>query len=194
MLKSNYKKVNLFLMKYERELENPIIKSFLEKKENFKMLEQSICHPQLKNRENLDKAFQEFYAEVRLTHYLSMLLKFYAQKYYVKTTKHFNHYQLIMDKPQESGISFAELVSSDEEIIDIFLKTSNNLIDFIKDQKLCQIINSLTTKQQQILNLSFVYQFSHTEIGALLGVSQQYVSKTYQKILNKIRTLYGEAI
>ena len=46
---------------------------------------------------------------------------------------------------------------------------------------------SLTEKQKQIINLVYIKGFSDTEIGQLLNISQQAVSKTHKKALKNIR-------
>ncbi|MGW6301862.1 hypothetical protein [Peribacillus butanolivorans] len=58
-----------FIKTNEDFLNNPVIKGFLSKKDNYRLFKQSICHPTQQNQELLDQAFQAFYFYVRFTAY-----------------------------------------------------------------------------------------------------------------------------
>jgi RNA polymerase sigma factor (sigma-70 family) len=197
MLDENGGKMKAFLENYKEELENPVIKNFLKQEENYNLLVQAISCPNNENKERLNVEFQEYYAVIRLTHYISMMIHHYARDYYLRLKKNSNFHQLILDKPSKEGDSSAatlvELLGKDNgEVMDILLGNSKSLLEVITDQKLFKLFKELSERQQLILNLFFIYQMNLTEISKVLGISQQAVSKTFNKTLEKLKSLMEE--
>jgi RNA polymerase sigma factor (sigma-70 family) len=57
----------------------------------------------------------------------------------------------------------------------------------IENAKLYHAVQSLTPKQKQILNASYLLNMTDTEIAAREGVSQQSISKTRKRALRNLK-------
>ncbi|MDX8046527.1 sigma-70 family RNA polymerase sigma factor [Gracilibacillus sp. S3-1-1] len=180
-------------------LENKVVRSFLEKKENLVLLMNVLCNPSKENEDELDRAFKYFYFNIRFTSYISSALYFNAINFDKKYKKIRDRFPLTMDNlvGDENGETFKEMIKDDnsEIKIDVFLK-SENIIDYLEDSLLSESVKRLTDRQKEILYLAYVKQLTDTEIGIVLHKSQQAVSKTHKKALktinNSLKKMKGE--
>ncbi|MCM3006828.1 sigma-70 family RNA polymerase sigma factor [Priestia koreensis] len=182
-------KVEKFKLKNKNFLENKIIKSFLEKIEHNELFAEVICNPTKENEERLDEAFKRFYFNIRFTSYISSAIYFNAINFDKKSRKMNHRNPLTVDMPignEEDGTFKDLIVDTTADIqIDNILQ-SERIIDYLENPTLCDAIRSLTQKQQEVLNLAFVYNLSDTKIGMLTSKSQQSVSKIRKKALQEI--------
>ncbi|MED4205805.1 sigma-70 family RNA polymerase sigma factor [Neobacillus mesonae] len=182
------------ILVYQAELLNPIIQSFLRNKTNYDLFVKSICFPTNENHIKLDRAFQQFYGEIRLIHYISKHLTHYSWHFYQKEKKEYEYHLYTFDQPikEESNMySLGSLISDgNNEVIDSILIQSKSLMDHVQDPKLYRALQRLTIKQRKALELYYLYNLTHTEIGKILQVSQQAVSKMINNALRKLRIYY----
>ncbi|MEK4539167.1 sigma factor-like helix-turn-helix DNA-binding protein [Peribacillus sp. FSL K6-1552] len=181
-----------FIKTNEDFLNNPVIKGFLSKKDNYRLFKQSICHPTQQNQELLDQAFQAFYFYVRFTAYVSSTLYFHGINLDKKFQKVNNRFPLTLDQPvnDDSEVSLKDLVRHNED----FEIESENILDYIIDPNLYKGIQNITPNQKRILYLVYIKNFTDSEVGILLKKTQQAVSKSRNKALIKLRRYMNEKL
>lgn len=182
-------KITLYKQKNKEFLTNKVIQSFLEQEENEKLFLDAICNPTNENKLKLDHAFKMYYFNIRFTSYISSALYFNAINFDKKHRKIQERHPLTVDKPvgeKEEG-TFKDLIcdTTSEIKVDNILQ-SEDIVDYIENPLLCEAVRSLTETQNEILNLAYIRGLSDTEIGLILGKSQQAVSKTHKKALKNI--------
>jgi RNA polymerase sigma factor (sigma-70 family) len=170
---------NRFFMK------NPLIKQFLSKNKNYELFENSICYPTLQNKEKLELAFKAFYFYIRFISYVSSTLHFHGinSDKKIRTRKH--RFPLLLDKSvsEDTELTYKDLAIYYED----FEVKSNNILDYIIDPNLYKAIERLTSNQREILYLVYIEKLTDAEVGSFMGKSQQAVSKSRKKALEKIR-------
>ncbi|MCA0174574.1 sigma-70 family RNA polymerase sigma factor [Bacillus sp. RAR_GA_16] len=179
-----------FFSRFEKELTNPLLRGFFQSEDHSLLLVRLLCFPTYENIVVLNEAFRRFYMEKQVTGYLSKLIHHQARDYTSKYKKDKEACSTTLDQPLKADATstFLDLVCSEEdECIDILLNTMTTLQQHVSRPALYEALNNLTHRQQVILNLYFLKDFTHREIGDYLGISQQSVSKTYQKALSHLR-------
>lgn len=171
-------------------LENTIVKSFLMREKNQKLLVQVICEPTEENKKLIDNEFKKFYFDVRFTSYISTILYFNAINFDKRHRKMLNRQPLTVDQPikdDTSSTSFnAMLVDAEMEIQVEDILRSDNIEDYITNPVLYEAIQSLTEKQKEVISLAYVKGLTDTEISKVLNKSQQAVSKIHKTALKSI--------
>lgn len=184
---------NKFIAENELIFRNRLIKSFLLKKENYFLLNQSIRHPTPETNNALDKAFQDHFAEIRLISQLSNELRRHAIRYDKKVNLYRRSQLLILDQPihdeTENNTSFKDVIKDKHAIPvdEAALENNQDLQCYLENPTLFQAFSSLTSRQKQILNQAYLLKMSDTEIAAKEGVSQQSISKTRNRALRELR-------
>src|SRR5699024_1094060 len=145
-----------FQQKYYKLFKQPIIKSFLQDDENWKLTKQAICHPTKRNMQKVDDAFQTFYENVRILTYLSNLIYYNAINFDKHRKKHYSREMLTLDQPlqTEEGSRYTHkdmLYQPMPDMDDMIVHET--IADYIEDFKLYQAIQVLTAKQQKVLTL-----------------------------------------
>jgi RNA polymerase sigma factor (sigma-70 family) len=187
---------NGFIQQYHHELSNQVIENFLSVTEYYQLFVDAVCFPTPRHRKQLDEAFRKFYAEIRLIHYISKLISRVSRDCYQKEKKQ-NRKRLILHNLNRDDQAVKEgweqrLPGKEEEAIDIIVRNTKSLLDSVSDPFLYQALQQLTKRQLDILELYFLYNFTHAEIGQVLGISQQSVSKSYNRALHTLREIYKE--
>ena len=174
-----------FIRENEEFLNNPVIKAFLSKEENYQLFKKSICYPTLQNQELLDQAFRAFYFYFRFTTYVSSTLYFYGINLDKKIRETNYRFPVTLDQPidDNSEIYHKDLAEHYED----FEIESDNLLDYIINPDLYKVLQGITSNQRKILYLVYVKGFTDSEVGILLNKSQQAVSKSRSKAMKKIR-------
>lgn len=189
---SEYTWAKKFIAENELIFQNYLLQSFLLKKENYSLLNQSIRYSTSDANKALDRAFQEHFAELRLISQLSNELRRHAIRYDQKINLYRNRQPLILDQPineeETPSPSLVDIIKNgDTSPLDQALKNSLDLEAHIEDPALYQAILSLTPRQKHILTASYLLNMSDTEIAAKDGVSQQSISKTRNKALEILK-------
>lgn len=68
----------------------------------------------------------------------------------------------------------------------------HTLEDHMSSDFLFSAWEKLTKKQQHVLDLSFVYGYTDTEIGEMFNQSQQSISRLKQRALQRMRHWYAQ--
>jgi RNA polymerase sigma factor (sigma-70 family) len=189
------KRFSSFFLQFEKELANPLLRGFFQSENHSLLLVRLLSYPTYENMLCLNEAFRRFYMEKQVTGYLSKLIHHKARDYTRKYQKDKELCANTLDQPlkADTTFTFLDLVSSEEDdAIDVLLNAMTTLQQHVSRPGLYTALNSLTNRQQVILNLYFLKNYSHREIGDVLGISQQSVSKTYQKALSHLRETLKE--
>lgn len=182
-----------FIAENEVIFSNYLVQSFLIKKENCFLLNQSLRYSTSDTNKALDQAFQEHFAELRLISLLSNELRRHAIRYDQKFNLYRRPQLLILDQPihEDGSISIVDVIPNDHapSVEEAVLKNSKCLECHIENPILYHAILSLTPKQKHILNASYLFNMTDTEIAAKEGVSQQTISKTRNKALRNLKKI-----
>lgn len=178
--------------KHHKLLSNPVMKDFLKEEEHLRQFVQAICFPTNENKDRLNELFKQFYSEIRLIKYFSTILRNNSINYDKKQRKNKDRYPLILDQPVSYGdddhMTLASLIPSENTaIVYMLTENSSHLEEYIDHPQLYRALKQLTPNQKKIIELAYVQELKDTEIAKLLGVSQQSISKTHKKALNRIR-------
>lgn len=168
--------------------ENRLIRSFLAHPTNLILLQKVICEPTDENKLKLDRAFKSFYFNLRFTSYISSSIYFTAINFDKKHKKTQSRHPLTVDKPIGDGEegTFKDLITDNTvDMVDNVIQT-NHIQDYLEDPILIEAVDTLTNKQQEILYLSYVCNLSDTEISRMLKKSQQAISKSHKKAIEKM--------
>ena len=169
---------------------NQLLASFLGHPDYYAAYRLAMEDPTTENLERLDRFFKEFYFDIRFTSYISSTIYFNAINFDKRQRMQNSRHCLTLDAtiPEGNGISFAEMLCDAESStsLDAVLMDAS-LPDQVASTDLFAALQTLTTKQLQILELSYVNGLNDTEIGIALSKSQQTVSKTRKRALKSLR-------
>ncbi len=187
-----YECAKRFVAENEQIFQNNLMRTFLQKKENCYLLDQSIRCSTSDTNKALDQAFQEHVAELRLISQLSNELRRHAIRYDQKFNKYRKQQLLILDQPikkEDINTSMVDVLTNDltPPVDEAAIRNSQHLEYHIENLTLYYAILSLTPRQRYILNASYLFNMTDTEIAAKEGVSQQTISKTRNKALRKLK-------
>jgi len=170
---------------------NNLLQSFLDTEEHWRLLDQSIQNPTFETKMALDKAFQEHLSEIRLISQLSNNLRRYAIRYDQKMKRNQKRQLLILDQPatEDDGNTILDLMPDDSSIsiTEQVVENEKQLEGKIEDPELYRAIISLTPRQKSVLEASYLFHLTDTEIAAREGVSQQSITKTRNKALGNLK-------
>lgn len=180
-----------FKSKHDHALSNHVVQHFLCQQSNYQLFTTAICFPTEENWEKLDRAFRQFYTEIRFTNYIAKVIWRYARDLRIKSQRNEAHYLFILDQPIQKGESSTltykdQLADYSEED---FLE-GGSLLDQVADYHLQESLRQLTDKQLRVLESYYVYNITQKEMAHNLGVSQQSISKTMRSALDKLKGLY----
>lgn len=171
-------------------LKNDLVISFLKIPTNKEKYMETISNPSPENRKELDKLFKHFYFKIRFISHISSTLKFNSINFDKKLRLIQSRFSLTLDATihsNEGQETFLDLVA-DEQAEDYFsdIILNDNLDEYVISPILYDALNSLTKKQKEIISLAYAEGLSDTEIGRRLNKTQQTVSKTHKKALEKM--------
>ena len=185
-------RVEDYLIKFEKHLQNPVIKSFLDIQENMDLLAEVINNPTNLSKKKLDDTFREFYFKIRFTNYLSQAIYFNAINYDKKVKLFLERNKSILDCQINDGesVTLIDYLASKEwqEGQEVYID-STNIADHLTSYSLYQAIQLLTENQRQLLNLAYIYGLNDSEIAIYLNKSQQAVSRSHKNALKKLREI-----
>ncbi|WP_010647700.1 sigma-70 family RNA polymerase sigma factor [Oceanobacillus massiliensis] len=190
---SEYSWAKKFIEENELMFRNGLLQSFLHTKENWFLLDQSIRYSTSDAKRALDMAFREHLAEIRLISQLSNDLRRFAIRFDQKLNRDRQRQLLILDKPihdeEHTSISRVDLIADchARTVDQAVIENESLLEDKIENPALYNAIRSLTPRQKYILEASYLFNMTDTEIAARDGVSQQSISKTRNKALANIK-------
>lgn len=166
-----------------------IIQAFLKKERNRKLYLQVLHDPNPKNTRALDKAFQSFYFQIRFISYVSKNIYFHSINF-DKRRKKQNIVQLTLDQSLTEGedMTFKDfIIAESTDPFLQYLEKVNQIEEHIENIHLYHALKKLTNNQKNILYLSYGQNLSDTEIAKRLNKSQQAVSKSRKRAVEKLR-------
>jgi RNA polymerase sigma factor (sigma-70 family) len=184
--------VENYLTKFEKHLQNPVIKSFLDIQENMDLLVDVINNPSNVSKKKLDDTFREYYFKIRFTNYLSKAIYFNAINFDKKVNLFLDRNKSILDSQLKEGDNLTlidYLVSKEWQEGQEVWNDSSNIADHLTSYSLYKAIQLLTENQRQLLNLAYIYDLNDSEIAIYLNKSQQAVSRSHKKALKKLREI-----
>ncbi|MGY3186556.1 sigma-70 family RNA polymerase sigma factor [Lysinibacillus sp. TE18511] len=187
-MEKDNQKVEEFFYRNNKQVNNPIIKSFLSDSENLYLVQKAILYPTDSNKKLVDESFQSHYINVRKIKYVSNLIYFFSLDFDKKRRKLQKHTLLILDKglSEEGGTTAKEQIedaSNEKELENI---VGGGLLDNIEDEQLLKSLQKLTVKQLQVLEMIYVKDLTTKEIAQKLRTTPQNISNLHRKALNKL--------
>jgi RNA polymerase sigma factor (sigma-70 family) len=167
-----------------------IIQNFLKDKRNDDLYQCALQHPSQENMEALDKAFKEFYLQIRFTAYVAKNLYFHSINYDKKIKKNKEKMQLTLDQSITNGEegTFKDFIPADNtDPFTHVLQNVSDVEDHMTHPELYETVKQLTTNEKEVLYHYYFNELRDTDIGKLLNKSQQTVYKTRKKALEKLR-------
>ncbi|WIY58992.1 sigma-70 family RNA polymerase sigma factor [Bacillus arachidis] len=187
------KQIEDYLKKHRKRMNEPIVRNFLEKDENFNLFKNAIINPTLTNKKLLDQSFKAHYKQVKVFNYVSKLIHYYSIDFDKKVNLNKQRNLLNLDiTVEDNGGNQASihdvLTSSDED------ETYNNVIqeekylkNHLSDEVLLSEFNKLSKKQIKILNLFYLKEYTNREIAQMLGESEQTISYNHKSAIKKLK-------
>ncbi|MEO4052897.1 sigma-70 family RNA polymerase sigma factor [Solibacillus sp. CAU 1738] len=183
-------KYNEYKEKNKDFFNNKVILSFLKSPQNEKLLMKYICEPNRKNKKIIDETFRRFYFNIRFVSFVSSTLHFNAINYDKKVNKYTRANMLTIDSSEgyDQKFSFKDLIEDTSALEVLENSIYKEIKDYITEPQLYYAVTKLTNKQRQIIDLCYVYGLNDTEISQLLNKTQQSISKTHKKALEKLKS------
>ncbi len=168
-------------------MKDPFIRKFLSDDENYQLFQDYQENPTEETAEKLNRKFQWEITKNNATAYISKAIRTEAINFDREDRKYRRRFTLTLDRPAEEGDDHT-YKDDIESTMDLSDKVETRLEDIIKSYpSLGNAIGSLTVRQKRVLFLSFVEGLTEKEIAQKLRASQQAVSKSKRKALDKLR-------
>ncbi|MFJ7981373.1 sigma factor-like helix-turn-helix DNA-binding protein [Lysinibacillus xylanilyticus] len=187
-MEKDIQRVEEFFYRNQKQVNNPIIKSFLLDSQNLYLVQKAILYPTDINKKLVDESFQSHYKNVRKTKYVSSLIYFFSLDFDKKRRRLQNRTLLVLDKglSKDGGTTAKELIEDTSNEKKLNRIVGEGLLDNIGDEKLFNSLQKLTVKQLQILEMVYVKEFSIKEVAQTLQTTPQNISNLHRKALNKL--------
>lgn len=113
----------------------------------------------------------------------------YVKKTIINTIINFAKKEM---KKRQREVSLEVLFDIPDENTLPFFNSNNKIEELFEDEKLSQIVATLTEEQKTILQMSIIDGFNSKEIANKIGKSDSGVRKTLSRTLKYIRKKYEE--
>jgi RNA polymerase sigma factor (sigma-70 family) len=168
---------------------NPLLKCFLEEPENLRLF----CEG---DHEELERRFAEHYFEMRFLGFIRKHIHYEAQHLLRKSRAMHRQEPLWLNgtvgDEEGTGHETLDLVEDpDVSVEEKVVERTEALGDLTSNEALHAALQSLTEKQQLILQLLYVEGLTEQEAADVLGISQQAVNKSKRKSLAQLRRKIG---
>lgn len=179
-----------FMSNYEKALENPLIKNFLEVKDNYELVKNTLNYPTPQKIKEVDEVFKNYFYNVKMLSYISKLIHFFSIDYDKTINKFQDRFLLILDQPinqdGESNLTTKDIIESPEytSLDSIY---GSSLLDYIQNHELHSALLLLTKKQLEILELIYYKNFQLTEIAEIKNTTPQNISNQHRRALRALR-------
>ncbi|MFS0558711.1 sigma-70 family RNA polymerase sigma factor [Brevibacillus sp. 179-C9.3 HS] len=158
-----------------------LLDAFLAQVDNQQLYQRVLASPDdTQGIDELHRRFQEFYAELRLTKYISSIIHYTAIELAVRNRKLGN-----VCKPMDDMEKVADGVMS--TVNDSDQDDMGEWKDVLSDKRVLDAIHQLTEKEQKVITLLYLKNLRESGAANLLGISQQAVSKAKKRALEKLR-------
>lgn len=173
---------------YSHSFNNPLIRSFLDDYDHLCALQNYIISPTQKNKNALDKIFQEFYTRIMITNYLSKTLYWASVNFDKKVRSSKKRFLPIPYGAQVEDHNPSKYLSSENNVEAEVLDAYNLPLDKkIENSSLREGFNKLTKRQKEVLQHIYGYKKSTNETSLELKITQQGVSKHHKSAITRLR-------
>jgi len=160
----------------------PILLEFLKNQIHMELLINYLHDPTYTNKENVNEAFKKYFLEIRFTAYMSSLIHFASIDYDKKQRKERNRSVLFPENDPNGPFPYLGTKDHIEET------QVSSIEDIASSLPLYKALLKLTETEKKVLLDAYVFIKSDNEIAKDKGVSQQAISKTKIKAINKLKT------
>lgn len=181
--------LNHYLKNNKEFFEEPIIKRFFANSSHIHLLKKVIENKDTKANKELNERFTIFFLYYRLINYVGTLSRNYSIDFDKKVNTQNNRYLLNLDAPvHNTGITILDLTkSNDTSVSEQVIEKSQKLSEKIGDKSLYKAFHTLSNKQKEILELTFIYDLTQKEIASYFGNSPQNISKMKKKAITNLQ-------
>ncbi|MGF7535313.1 sigma-70 family RNA polymerase sigma factor [Bacillus mexicanus] len=176
--------------RFEDIKELPLVKKFIENKENEQLLNEAFEKGDDRTIQKLNIKFQSFSKKMEAIRYVNGILKRYPIDFDKRVKKRNNRCVLYLDKTV-TGINCSETpvieMIPDPHQEDITKNLLKDSIFDIRDEKLKDAINSLKPNQKKILKLIYEDNYSQREISKIIGQTEQNIHYWHKKTIKQLR-------
>lgn len=181
----------------EIQFKNPLLKAFLADAEHLELYKQYCRTPNDCIKKMINDRFVRFYIRIRAVAYFSKIIHYTARHFDIERRKYDQRYVLNLDSTgneskngnNEGSITLKELIVDESATKSFYEQIEDDLEQHIQNPNLYKAIVSLNERQKQILYLSFIINYSDTEISKKLNVTQQAITKSKNNALAKVRRM-----
>lgn len=165
-----------------------IFNSFITIKENKELYLAYLNDQSLSNKDKLDEAFTSHTKQILAIAYLKKLIYYESRRFDKKRREFENKQPVILNAPIEEDITMMDTIADEnsEPHFQLALRAST-IEGVIRDNLLIDAIRRLTDRQREILYYRYVLNWNDTMIAKKYNVSQQAISKSHKKALQKMR-------
>ncbi|SDH24190.1 RNA polymerase sigma factor, sigma-70 family [Alteribacillus persepolensis] len=182
-----------FVTKHQSAFKEPVLRQFMEQKENRERLIDCVHAPAENKARNIDETFKQFFIKKKTYRYMKTLIKTCAVDFDKRRTQHQQRFPLIADQPlyeEETGtdISMIDMLQSYEpDYVEEILDKESDIEEHIQSSQVVKAVKNLSNKQKDILALLYIYRYTNREAARIFGESPQNISKQHLQALAKIR-------
>ncbi|WP_416147934.1 hypothetical protein ACM26V_17020 [Salipaludibacillus sp. HK11] len=160
-----------------------LVMKFLAYDEHYNLLVNTIKHPSVKNKEQLNLAFQDYYTEIRIIRYLANAFYFNSINFDKRERLYNFRNTLALDKKDDEGLICVDRISSDEYLVNNESFGNGDLFEGLEREGVIKGYQKLTNRQKFIVTAKYKHEMKEEEISNLLSISQQAISKNHKKAL-----------
>ncbi|OZT76212.1 sigma-70 family RNA polymerase sigma factor [Salinicoccus roseus] len=162
--------------------------SFLREHKNRELLYGYVRRPDEQRKKILEQSFYKFIFERRFISYFAKTIHYTAVQFDRKERRFLDRNQRYLDAPMRGDRPAGEVPF----VMPEYGVSAHTLGNHMSSDFLFSAWERLTRKQQQVLDLSFVYGYTDTEIGEMFNQSQQSISRLKQRALQRMRHWYAQ--
>ncbi|KGR86202.1 sigma factor-like helix-turn-helix DNA-binding protein [Lysinibacillus odysseyi] len=168
-------------------LNSSIFESFVAAEENEKIYMTFINEPTLANKEKLEAAFTTHTKLILAISYLKKVIYFESRRFDKKRRELENKQPVILNAPTEENITLLDMIADENAEYHFDLALEVNIEEVITDGLLIKAVRGLSDRQKEILYYRYVLNCNDTMIAEKYNVSQQAITKSHRKALQKLR-------
>ncbi|MEC2074441.1 sigma factor-like helix-turn-helix DNA-binding protein [Alkalihalophilus marmarensis] len=173
-----------------KRFKNPLIVSFLSTDTHYELVQEVLENPTEFNKKKLDTVFKDYYIRVRLISYMTKIIHFEAKNFDKKIRIEKRNLMTTSVRTYHDDQLTETLIYNlpyYERAFETGVFDNDGIEALLLDEKLYKGFCGLSSKQQNIIYMSYVKNLKDIEIAKNLNVSQQSVSKMKKIALNKLR-------
>ncbi|WP_347548345.1 sigma-70 family RNA polymerase sigma factor [Pseudalkalibacillus hwajinpoensis] len=173
---------------FEELKENLLFQSFIQEEEHWTSLMELREKPECDSFAKVNALFHKYYVEIRFIAYVTKLIRYTAINFDRKRRLENLRYPLTLDQPVGvKGNAWVDFVEGNKPCVNYGFEEQ------FASKSLYSAYKRLTSKQKEVLDLSYRIEATDTEIAEASGISQQAVSRRRKRALEKLREARKES-